>query len=302
MPPPPRAPAGAPLQPRAATRRDYSPDLLASARRRIKETNEPWRLIAVDFGLHPSSMQRLAKRMGWKRPVRPPGGQTVFVKENNGGRPPKYYTPEFLAEARRRIEETLDSMTSIAGNLGMHHSVLSRLVKREGWVRPEGSLRRRGLSPAMRIAAETDALVLASGQQVAQPEAIPARGQADRTGPAASPADELSAVDRLEQAVLKEIASVEAMRASLGSEPLRPMDAERTARALSVLTETLSKLRRLRLAAAAPAGPDYDDDMPADIDEFRRELARRIRVFVQSRTGGNDTRDRDSEPAVVAPV
>jgi hypothetical protein len=26
--------------------------------------------------------------------------------------------------------------------------------------------------------------------------------------------------------------------------------------------------------------------MPRDIDEFRRELARRIRIFVQSRTGG----------------
>jgi hypothetical protein len=29
-----------------------------------------------------------------------------------------------------------------------------------------------------------------------------------------------------------------------------------------------------------------DDDMPRDIDEFRHELARRIRAFVQSRTGG----------------
>src|SRR4029077_17287564 len=31
-----------------------------------------------------------------------------------------------------------------------------------------------------------------------------------------------------------------------------------------------------------------DDDMPADIDEFRNELARRINAFVDSRTGGAD--------------
>ena len=45
------------------------------------------------------------------------------------------------------------------------------------------------------------------------------------------------------------------MRASLRDEPLRPIDAERTARTLSVLTETLSKLRRLRLGSAPQSGP-----------------------------------------------
>src|SRR5204863_374505 len=41
-------------------------------------------------------------------------------------------------------------------------------------------------------------------------------------------------IERLEAAVLKELATVETMRASLGSEPLRPADAERTARTLSL--------------------------------------------------------------------
>jgi hypothetical protein len=81
---------------------------------------------------------------------------------------------------------------------------------------------------------------------------------------------------------------VETMRASLGKEPLRPMDAERTARTLSVLAETLSKLRRQRLAATPQAGSDHDNDMPADIDEFRNELARRIRAFIASRTDRGD--------------
>lgn len=191
-----------------------------------------------------------------------PVQQAAAEKPDKPGRP--FYTPEFLAEARRRIEHTTESMTSIAGKFGMHHSVLSKLIKREGWVRPEASLRRRGLSPAMRLAAEADALAAA-------PE----------------PPDP-AALDRIEQAVLKELETVETMRASLDKEPLRPIDAERTARTLSIHTETLAKLRRHRLAAAAPAGSDHDDDIPADLDAFRGELARRIRAFFAARRGRSD--------------
>ena len=183
-------------------------------------------------------------------------------KPDKPGRP--FYTPEFLAEARRRIERTTESMTSIAGKFGMHHSVLSGLIKRERWVRPEAALHQRGLSPAMRLAAEADALAEA-------PE----------------PPDP-AALDRIERAVLAELATVETMRASLDKEPLRPIDAERTARTLSIHTETLAKLRRHRLAAAPQTGADHDDDFPADLDEFRRGLARRIRAFIASRTAGSD--------------
>jgi len=103
-----------------------------------------------------------------------------------------------------------------------------------------------------------------------------------------------SAIDRLEQAVLKELTTVETMRASLGAEPLRPMDAERTARTLSTLTETLAKLRRLRLGARPQS--DLTDDIP-DIDAFRLDLARRIEAFLESREvdGG-----AQHDPAAVA--
>ena len=88
---------------------------------------------------------------------------------------------------------------------------------------------------------------------------------------------------RLHRAVLEELGAVEAMRARLKREPHDPADAERTARTLSSLTETLQKLQRLQCALQETGFKD-DDDMPVDIDEFRKELARRIRVFVESRT------------------
>jgi hypothetical protein len=290
-----RAPARASSQPRVSTRRPYSADLLASGRRRVEETDEPWRLIALDFSLHPRSMQRLAKRLGWKRPLRPPRKGSTFVKENNGGRPPAYFTPELLTEAQRRVEQTNESTTSIAGKLGMHQSVLWRLIRKKGWVRPEASLRRRGLSRPMQLAAAADAL--AAGQAL-DPRVLAAGGDSERTSTVAPAPDDPSAIDRLEQAVFRELATVEAMRASLGNEPARPIDAERTARTLSVLTETLSKLRRMRIALTPQIGPAHDDDMPADPDDFRLDFARRIRAFVASRTGRGNA-DGDPGPAAV---
>jgi len=206
--------------------------------------------------------RKAAKKAG------PPPAQSEPAKPAKPGRP--FYTPEFLAEARRRIEHTTESMTSIAGKLGMHNSVLSKLIKRERWVRPEAALHQRGLSPAMRLAAAADAL-------------------------ADAPPDP-AALDRIEQAVLAELATVETMRASLDKEPLRPIDAERTARTLSIHTETLAKLRRHRLAAAAPAGPDHDDDFPADLDAFRIDLARRIEALMESRPDEDDAGANAASP------
>lgn len=240
------------------------------------------------------------KRKAPKKGGRPRRKTSASATKSRGGRPLKYFTPQFMAEAQRRVEQTLESTTSIAGKLGIHHSVLSRLIRREGWVRPEGSLRRRDLSPVMRLAAATDALAMASAERAPRPNTLAASGEAGRSESDAPAPHDLSAIDRLEQAVLRELATVEAMRASLGSEPLRPMDAERTARTLSILTETLSKLRRLRLAAAPQAGPN-DDDLPADIDAFRIDLARRIDAFVASRTEPADA-DGDPRPAPVDEV
>ena len=89
-------------------------------------------------------------------------------------------------------------------------------------------------------------------------------------------------VARLYRAVLEELAAVEALRAQLRREPQSRHGAERTARTLSSLTETLQKLQRLQCAVPQPGS--HDDDVPADIDEFRTELARRIETFVASRS------------------
>jgi len=102
-------------------------------------------------------------------------------------------------------------------------------------------------------------------------------------------------VARLRRAVLNELTVVESLRERLKNEPQSRVAAERTARTLSTLTDTLQKLQRLQCAVPAN-GPDYD--IPADIDEFRRDLARRIDAFVASRAdSGDGGRPEPSQPS-----
>ena len=69
---------------------------------------------------------------------------------------------------------------------------------------------------------------------------------------------------------------------------MRPREMEQTARALGVLTRTLRELNML--LGQQQAMPVPYDDMPEDIDEFRRRLARRIEAFLESREGEDPMR------------
>jgi len=60
---------------------------------------------------------------------------------------------------------------------------------------------------------------------------------------------------------------------------------ERTARAIAVLAKTMRELTLFDERNKAPQVKD-DDAGPRDIDEFRRELARRMDALVASRAGG----------------
>jgi len=208
------------------------------------------------------------------------------------------FTPETLDYARHRYEQTDASLADIAVDLRIHLSTVRKLAKREGWsryVRPP-----RKLPAAVRLALQASELeAQASGAAVTtiRPSSDTEKSLGDGIQPQA---DEKSGtvgartamsgladtVARLYRAVLDELAAVETLRAQLKREPQSRHGAEHTARTLSSLTETLQKLQRLQ-CAVSPTG-SYDDDMPADIDEFRRELARRIEAFVAGRPDPGD--------------
>jgi hypothetical protein len=91
---------------------------------------------------------------------------------------------------------------------------------------------------------------------------------------------------RVHDMVARELDAVERVLDVLA--PEGPNDAERAARTLASIARTLRELSLMNDTGDEPeaATADDDDDIPRDLDEFRRELARRIDAFVDERTGG----------------
>ena len=78
-----------------------------------------------------------------------------------------------------------------------------------------------------------------------------------------------------------ELAVIERTLKVLG--PASSTEAERTTRILAALSRTVQEIKA---SAEGQAGDEADDDaVPGDIDEFRETLARRIRGFIEARTG-----------------
>lgn len=91
---------------------------------------------------------------------------------------------------------------------------------------------------------------------------------------------------RVQAMVERELDAVERVLAAL--EPLDGSDAERSARTLASLARTLRELARMDGGDATLTRdmPENDDAIPRDLDEFRRELARRIEAFVDDEADG----------------
>lgn len=83
----------------------------------------------------------------------------------------------------------------------------------------------------------------------------------------------------------------------LQRDPPEPLERERDARVLAVLAKTLRELAALDASQQnnQTIAPEDDDPVPRDMDEFRRELARRIHALVDSRTGGRTPGGPESE-------
>jgi hypothetical protein len=171
-------------------------------------------------------------------------------------------------------------MADIAFELGVHRTTVPDVGRQRGWKRYVPPP--RDVAPATRILVEAESL-----ERRRELSAQSGGSQGESEG---------DLVARLRRAVLEELTVVETLRERLKNEPQARVAAERTARTLATLTDTLQKLQRLQCAVPA-SGSLYD--IPADIDEFRNELARRIEAFVASRIDAGD--DKRPESSQLAP-
>jgi hypothetical protein len=203
------------------------------------------------------------------------------------------YTPEFIAHCRSRYEETPESAVSIARDCGVDDSTIRRLAKDEGWVKFPAQ--QRGLPPDVALRRKVEA--------IAQSPLIPAQAGIqghDREASGLGPGFPLSRGRVEEQtgsahttAIAQSIAEVQALLAAVAVMRVQAKtlaDLQRAAQTMANLTATQRALEA-RQAAAAPQQPGqahdaYDDnydDLPADLDAFRLDLARRIDAFFEIR-------------------
>ncbi len=92
-----------------------------------------------------------------------------------------------------------------------------------------------------------------------------------------------SLVTRLWQSAERQVRDIEGR---LKQAAIEPAERERDARLLAVLVKTLRELNAIDDSKRGKGAADHqDDEPPRDLDEFRRELARRMDAFVDSRTG-----------------
>jgi hypothetical protein len=98
-----------------------------------------------------------------------------------------------------------------------------------------------------------------------------------------------SLVTRLWQSAERQVRDIEGR---LKQAAIEPAERERDARLLAVLVKTLRELNTIDDSKRGKGAADQqDDEPPRDLDEFRRELARRMDAFVDSRTGAGVSRN-----------
>jgi hypothetical protein len=200
-------------------------------------------------------------------------------------RDPAYgLSAEALKYARQRYEKTDDPMSHIAADVQKSRGTLYKIAKAHGWKlrmhRPP-----RGLSRALKLEMRASKAVEDGESEASQAEHC---GTDPHTGPGT---DSIAA--RLEAAAEQELRQIEDLRRQSPARGKRSAEAERIARTLATLTETLFKVRRLREPGNASAS--NDDDLPSDPDAFRLALAHRIEAFVRSRTDASVS--EQGEPA-----
>jgi len=204
------------------------------------------------------------------------------------------YTPELVESVLHQYLHTDTPVGQIAAEHGVSERDLTRMRQANGV--PARGARVRALPPAMRRLLETTRELKAA----APPHDEPPAPSAAVSATAGAPFSDASVIERIERLIERELAAEEATRAALGSLARTPTEAERCARTVASMTRSLHTLMRLRAGLAPEQGSSNDHGIPADIDEFRRELARRIEAFVASQPD-DECNDGDRAAVVAVP-
>jgi hypothetical protein len=175
----------------------------------------------------------------------------------------KQIVREKIAEAKYLYENTLVPVDDIAAMLGISRRTLASRVNEWGWRK-----RKTGAQDVMRVRRSA-----ANGRQMVVSKAMPRRGSGEHPQ---APQDRIALAERIQAVAEREIAAVEQILRVLGASD--PVETEAAARTLASLARTLRELMHLEILP--PTCEPVDDELPRDLDELRRALARRLDQLV----------------------
>ena len=187
----------------------------------------------------------------------------------------KTFTPEQIEAARLLYENPQTPLDEIAASLKITRRTLDARIAEWGWppraASPRNGGRARSKSSGRRAKRTSTA------RKRPKPDA---RLRPDTTCRPVGSREALAV--RVQRVVERELDAIDSILSVLGA--ANSTEAERSARTLASLARALKEV--MRLAAPEQASePDEDDPMPRDLDEFRRELARRIEALAAEAEG-----------------
>jgi hypothetical protein len=179
---------------------------------------------------------------------------------------------EKLAEARFLYEQTMAPIDDIAEVMGISRGTFFNRIRELKW-QPRRFIPKRDVPrlQAPTVAATPPALL---PSVEAAPDSLLVEYPR-------APADRLALAERVQTVIERKLAAVESILAVMG--PPQPEEAECHARTLASLARTVREM--VRLQVAPPDDPANDDDVPRDLDELRRQLARKIDALMAEQSG-----------------
>ncbi|MFY9735750.1 MAG: hypothetical protein WAU59_06050 [Rhodoplanes sp.] len=188
----------------------------------------------------------------------------------------KTFTPEQIKAARLLYENLQTPLDEVAASLKITRRTLEARIAEWGWPPRATSPQRNG----GRARNESFGRRAKRTRTARKQPKSKARPRPDTTRRPVGSREALAV--RVQRVVERELDAIDSILSVLGAAD--STEAERSARTLASLARALKEV--MRLAAPEQASePDEDDPMPRDLDEFRRELARRIEALAAETEG-----------------
>lgn len=186
----------------------------------------------------------------------------------------KEIAPELLAEAKRLYEQTLAPVDDIAGMVGLSRGNFYKRVREGGW---------RGRRAKVGAFQFTRALSAAGATALLAPANQP-RAEIDSEVALATTQQRLAIAGKMHEVVEQGLEAIKRIMQVVS--PGDQAEAEHGARTVAHVSRAMREMQELMqppIQNETPADDVDDDPIPLDIDEFRNELARRLRGIIDAR-------------------